>query len=539
LTTEAVIGKGTWIDKVADNLLNREKKLGRKLDLIRVESGLGASGIPHIGSMGDAVRAYSIKLALENFGYKAELIAYSDDMDGLRKVPPGLPDWLQDYIAKPVSNIPDPFGGCHKSYGDHMTSLLLEGLDKVNVNYHFQSAAEAYKKGMLAKETDIILRNSNLLGQKIAEYVGQKKYNEILPYFPVCESCGRLYVAKAERYLPDEKQVIYVCSESRIGEKKLKGCGYGGQIDITKGDGKLAWKVEFAARWNALDIRFEAYGKDIMDSVRVNDWVADEILGYAHPLHLKYEMFLDKGGRKISKSAGNVLTSQVWLKYGTPESILLLLFKRITGTRHVGVNDIPVLMDEYDLYEDIYFDKIKENNQAKLIKLKGIYEYINHLKPPTRPSTHVPYRMLVQQAALFSTEERIDKIYDRLIKYGMIKQKSKDLEKKIELASNWANDHLFIEEKFEIEMKENYNKAIKELVETLKSFVGSEHESEAPKNLQSKIFNIARNNQMEPKELFTLLYKMLLNTDRGPRLGNYALDLGIERTCNILERYIQ
>ncbi|MDF2769487.1 MAG: lysyl-tRNA synthetase, class, partial [Nitrososphaeraceae archaeon] len=121
MTTEAVIGKGTWIDKVADNLLNREKKLGRKLDLIRVESGLGASGIPHIGSMGDAVRAYGIKLALENFGYKAELIAYSDDMDGLRKVPPGLPDWLQDYIAKPVSNIPDPFGGCHTSYGAHMS----------------------------------------------------------------------------------------------------------------------------------------------------------------------------------------------------------------------------------------------------------------------------------------------------------------------------------------------------------------------------------------------------------------------------------
>ncbi|HEX2068545.1 MAG TPA: lysine--tRNA ligase [Nitrososphaeraceae archaeon] len=536
---EEVIGKGTWIDKVASNLLNREKKLGRNLSLIRVESGLGASGIPHIGSMGDAVRAYGIKLALENFGYKAELIAYSDDMDGLRKVPAGLPDWLQDYIAKPVSNIPDPFGGCHTSYGAHMSGLLLEGLDEVNVSYRFQSASEAYRKGMLAKETDIILRNRGLLGQKIAEYVGQKKYNEILPYFPVCESCGRLYVAKAEKYLPDENRVIYFCSEARIGEKKLKGCGYGGQINITKGEGKLAWKVEFAARWNALDIRFEAYGKDIMDSVRVNDWVADEILGYTHPLHLKYEMFLDKGGRKISKSAGNVLTPQMWLKYGTPESILLLLFKRITGTRHVGVDDIPVLMDEYDLYEDIYFDKVKENNQAKLIKLKGLYEYINHLKPPTQPSTHVPYRMLVQQAALFSSEERINKINDRLIKYGMIKHKSKDLKKRIELASNWANDHLLAEEKFEIEIKENHKKAIKELIETLKSFVGSEHESDAPKNLQSRIFNIARNNQMEPKEFFTLLYRMLLNTDRGPRLGNYALDLGINQTCNILERYIK
>ena len=536
--SETLIGKGTWIDKVAANLLNRERKLARKINLIRVESGLGASGIPHIGSMGDAVRAYGIKLALENFGHKAELIAYSDDMDGLRRVPPGLPNWLEDYLLMPVSNIPDPFGECHTSYGAHMSSLLLEGLDNAKIPYHFQSAAQAYNKGMLAKQIDIILRNSHLLGQKIAEYVGQKKYNEILPYFPVCESCGRLYVARAEQYLPDKRQVLYVCAGSRIGQKKITGCGYSGQADITKGDGKLAWKVEFAARWNALDIRFEAYGKDIMDSVRVNDWVADEILHYPHPLHVKYEMFLDKGGKKISKSAGNVLTPQIWLKYGTPESILLLLFKRIIGTRHVGVSDIPVLMDEYDFYEDIYFDRIKENNQAKLTKIKGLYEYINHLKPPSQPSPHISYRMLVQQAALFSSEERIDKVYSRLVKYGMIKENSTDLKKRIKLASNWVSDQLVTQEKFEIEMKENYGKATKELIQTLKSFLGSEQESDAPKNLQSKIFNIARTYEIEPKEFFTLLYRMLLNADRGPRLGNYALDLGIERTCDILETYI-
>src|SRR5687767_6008591 len=120
---EKIIGRGTWLDKVADTLVLREQKLGRKLDLINVESGLGASGIPHIGSMGDAVRAYGIALALQNMGYKAELIAYSDDMDGLRKIPAGLPDWLAEHIARPVSEIPDPFGDCHASYGAHMSSL--------------------------------------------------------------------------------------------------------------------------------------------------------------------------------------------------------------------------------------------------------------------------------------------------------------------------------------------------------------------------------------------------------------------------------
>jgi lysyl-tRNA synthetase, class I len=535
---DGVIGKGTWIDKVAHNLIKREQNLGRSLDLIRVESGLGASGIPHIGSMGDAIRAYGIALALKNFGYNAELVAYSDDMDGLRKVPAGLPEWLKEHLAEPVSNIPDPCGGCHASYSAHMSNLLLDGLNKIGVKYCFQSGAEAYNKGVLVDQIDAILKNSVRLGQKITEFVGQEKYKDMLPYFPICQNCGKLYVAKAEKYLPDEKKVLYSCSGSTIGKEELKGCGHRGEVNIYKGQGKLAWKVEFAARWQAFDIRFEAYGKDIMDSVRINDWVASEILDYPHPLHVKYELFLDKGGKKISKSAGNVLTPQTWLRYGTPQSILLLLFKRITGTRHIGIDDIPALMDEYDIYEDVYFGKIKEDNQAKLTKIKGVYEFINHLKPPIEPAVHVPYRVLVQQASLFSGDEKkIDKIYERLRKYGLAKEKTNDLTRRIELAYNWSED-LLEEEKFEIEMKDNYKKAILDLVQAMNAFLGSEQKPEAPKNLQSKVYDIARNNGMEPKELFTLLYKMLINSDRGPRIGNYILDLGIRRTSNILQQYL-
>ncbi|MGI0010491.1 MAG: lysine--tRNA ligase, partial [Nitrosopumilaceae archaeon] len=141
---QEIIGRGTWIDKLAYELVEREKDLGRNLSMIKVESGLGASGIPHIGSLGDAVRAYGVKLALENLGYKSELIAYSDDLDGLRKIPEGFPDWLKKYIAKPVSFIPDPFG-CHDSYGLHMSSLLLDGLDKLGIKYKFQRGVDTYK----------------------------------------------------------------------------------------------------------------------------------------------------------------------------------------------------------------------------------------------------------------------------------------------------------------------------------------------------------------------------------------------------------
>lgn len=536
---QIVIGKGTWIDKVADTLIKREKKLGRNLDLIWVESGLGASGIPHIGSMGDAVRAYGIALALQNFGFKSELIAYSDDMDGLRKIPHGLPDWLQEHIARPVSSIPDPFGSCHASYGSHMSSLLLDGLHKAGIKYRFQSGKEAYKQGILIKQIDTLLRNSSKLGQKIAELVGQDKYIEVLPYFPVCHNCGRLYTAVAQKYLPEEKKVIYVCSGSRIGKTDVKGCGHKGETDITKGEGKLAWKVEFAARWKAFDIRFEAYGKDIMDSVKVNDWVSDEILSYPHPLHVKYEMFLDKTGKKISKSAGNVLTPQMWLRYGTPESILLLLFKRITGTRHVGLDDVPVLMKEYDDLEDIYFDKVKVDNPAKLVKDKGLYEYINKLQPPKQPAPHVSYQLVAQQAAIFpSGENRYDKIFNRLVTYNIAKEKTDAIMQKIRLASNWADDNMAREEKFDIKLSDAQRKAVTDLIEVIGPFASVPSTPESAKDLQSKVFEIARNNGMEPKEFFTLLYRMFLNADRGPRIGNYFLDLGIERATDVLQRYL-
>ena len=156
MSEQNVIGKGTWIDKLASELIEREKQLGRDTSLIRVESGLGASGIPHIGSLGDAVRAYGVKLALENMGYKSELIAYSDDLDGLRKIPEGFPDSLQEHIGKPVSLIPDHTGE-HESYGMHMSSRLLDGLDKLGIEYTFKRARDTYKEGLLQEQIHTIL----------------------------------------------------------------------------------------------------------------------------------------------------------------------------------------------------------------------------------------------------------------------------------------------------------------------------------------------------------------------------------------------
>ena len=529
MSDQNVIGKGTWIDKLAFELVEREKSIGRKLDLIWVESGLGASGIPHIGSLGDAVRAFGVKLALENLGYKSELIAYSDDLDGLRKIPEGFPDWLHEHLGKRVSSIPDPFD-CHDSYGMHMSNLLLEGLDELEIKYDFRRAKDTYENGLLKDQIHTILINSKKIGAKVAELSGQEKYQSVLPYFAVCENCDKLYTTESFEYLSDEKKVKYRCQDATIGSNVVKGCRYEGESDITKGLGKLAWKVEFAARWQAFDVRFEAYGKDIMDSVKVNDWVADEILKYPHPHHVRYEMFLDKGGKKISKSLGNVVTSQNWLKYGTPKSILLLLYKRITGARELGFEDVPYLMDEYNELEDIYFGKIKIDNKAKEIKLKGLYEYVNLLKIPKNPSPHVSYRLLIELGNIFK-EERNNRIIKKLLDYGVIKNEEPEINELITLAGNFADD-FDQREKLELLIDENTEKGLADLVEVLDS-------DKEPEDLQNVIYQIAKKNEIPPKDFFKTLYQIILGTSRGPKIGPFIEDIGRNKVAKTLRNHIQ
>jgi len=276
------------------------------------------------------------------------------------------------------------------------------------------------------------------------------------------------------------------------------------------------------------DIRFEAYGKDIMDSVKVNDWVADEILGFPHPHHVKYEMFLDKEGKKISKSLGNVITAQKWLEFGSPKSILLLLYKRITGARELGFEDIPSLMNEYNELEDIYFGRIKIDNQAKLTKLKGLYEYVNLLSTPKQSSIHVNYRLLIELTKIFK-ENRGERVMKKLVDYGVIKNPEPEIEKLIELAGNFS-DEFDQQEKIQIDLDDSAKKALKILVDTL----GAEEE---PEDIQNSIYQIAKSNDVQPKDFFKILYQIILGTSRGPKIGPFIFDIGRKQVAKTLSEY--
>jgi lysyl-tRNA synthetase class 1 len=528
--SEKTIGRGTWYDKMTAKIIERERKIGRSLGLVRTEMGLGASGFPHIGSLGDAVRSYAVTLALREQGYCSELVAYCDDKDGLRKVPAGLPSSLEKYLGFPVTSIPDPYG-CHESYGRHMSSLLLDALDKCGIEYCYMSAKEAYDSGVLNEEIRTLLLNAKKVGEIVKEEVGQERYTEVLPYFAVCGSCGRLYTTKASEFLPDEGKVLYACEGMEIKGRWIEGCGFKGEADVTKGEGKLTWKGEFAARWKALDIRFEAFGKDIADSVRINDRICREILCHEPPAHAKYEMFLDKSGRKISKSTGNVFTPQVWFRYGSPQSLLLLMLKRFVGTRTLDVSDIPSYMNELDCLEDVYFGRKSAKDSRELTKIRGLYEYVWSLKPPKKTTVHVPYNLLTFLAKMAPSGNELVFIAEKLQGYGYLSKDQmldEDLRKRVGFASNWIKDFEEIKETT-VSLTDEEKVAIAELIDVLKI-------EEAADKLQNAIFNAAKKNGVQPGSFFKTLYTILLGASQGPKLGPYLLAMGKQNVIEALRR---
>ncbi len=530
--TEKIIGHGTWYDKTALQIVERERKLGRSLDLIRTEMGIGISGIPHVGHIGDASRSYAVAVALQAQDYHSELIAFADDKDGLRAVPAGLPRSLKKYLGFPVKKIPDPYK-CHESFAEHMTLLLVEALDKCGIPYKLVSGAEMYDKGLLDNEIRTILMNAKKVGEIIQEEIGQEKYEEALPYFAICSKCGRIYTTKAYEFLPKEDKVLYACEGMEIKGQWFEGCGHKGEANYRKGEGKLVWKVEFAARWKVLDIRFEAYGKDIADSVRVNDRICQEVLGWPPPSHVQYEMFLDKSGRRISKSAGNVFTPQVWFRYGSPQSLVLLMLKRFVGTRSLSVVDIPQYMNELDELEDIYFGEKLIPEKKELAKLTGLYKYCWWLKPPSKPNTHVPYNLLVYLARVAPKGSEINYITQKLRQYGYLKDEklSDDLRQRIEYARNWTRDFMEIKETT-VKLSSQEMSAVQELIQVLRT--------EADENqIQTAIFNIAREHNIQPSRFFKTLYKILLGVPEGPRLGPYVVAMERENVVDALNRALK
>ena len=516
-----------WADKISEKVIKRKK------EVYRTECGLGASGIPHVGSVGDGIRSYTVTVALKDRGVESEFVAFSDDRDGLRKVPIGFPEFLEEYIGYPVSMIPDPFE-CHRNYGAHMSSLLVDALHKVGVTFTFQSGNEAYSTGLLDDVIVEALNNWERAGQIIYEITNQEKYLEQLPFNVICQECGRIYTTRSHTWLPEEKKILYTCDQEFTGadsktgrELLISGCGHSGEASIR--DGKLTWKVEFAARWKALDISFEAFGKDILDSVRVNDRIAEEIFHINPPVHAFYELFVERGGGKISKSKGNIFTPQVWLSYGSPESLRLLMLKRLATTRVVDLEEIPKYMDEVDYLARVYFGKERIKNEREKEHFRRLYEYVHFLDVPEGMGLDISYQTLVRIARMLprDTENRNSIFKGILERSGLIEDFSEEeLEQRIEYATEWVEE---VEEVEKVEIiLENQEKT------ALKSFRDQLSDEMDGERIQELIFTVAQTCGVKPRQFFRILYKVMLGTDRGPRAGNLVAALGVDRVKRMI-----
>ncbi|MEA1993161.1 MAG: lysine--tRNA ligase [Euryarchaeota archaeon] len=525
-----------WSDTLVDEILEREKKLDEESSAFITESGLGASGIPHIGSAGDGIRAYMVYLALKDRGLDARYYAVSDDRDGLRKVPIGFPKELEKSIGRPVSHIDDPFG-CHESYGAHMSSLLIDGLEKVGVEFEFVSSDKLYKEGKFDNEIKKLLKNYRKAGEIIKRETDQEKYTEEYPFFVICENCGRIYTTRVTGFHGDT--VEYVCDGSFLGKNSetgeeipIKGCGYTGETSIR--NGKLQWKVEFAARWKSLKINFEAFGKDILDSVKVNDAICREMLDFEPPIHALYELFVEKEGGRISKSKGNVFTPQTWLKYGSPESMKLLMLKRLNYTRVVNPSEIPKLMDEVDELADVYFGDKEIANVREEAHLKRLYEYVYALNPPDEKPLTVSYSTMVNicTVLLRGIESRYDIIKNILLRTQLLPKNFDEskLKERIEYATNFAED-VGEEEREKIELEAEESKALGIFRDKLDTSMGAEE-------IQTLIFETATKNDIKPGTFFKVLYSVLLGVDQGPRAGTLIKTIGVNRVREMISKHI-
>ena len=330
-----------WPFEEARRLIARlDKQKGGKDKTVIFETGYGPSGLPHIGTFGEVARTSMVRHAFEVLteGKRpTRLICFSDDMDGLRKVPGNVPnqEMLQAALDKPLTKVPDPFGK-FESFAHHNNAMLRDFLDRFGFSYEFLSATEAYTSGVFDETLLRMLHAYDKVMDIILPTLGPERRATYSPFLPVCPRTGRvLQVPMVERH-PKKGTVVYVDPETG---KKV-------ETPVTGGHVKCQWKADWALRWTALQVDYEMAGKDLIESVTLSSKIC-RALGGTPPEGFNYELFLDDKGEKISKSKGNGLTIDEWLRYASPESLSLFMFQKPKSAKRLYFDVIPRAVDEY------------------------------------------------------------------------------------------------------------------------------------------------------------------------------------------------
>ena len=341
-----------WPFVEAKKMLRERKSFIEKKGKITLQTGYGPSGLPHIGTFGEVARTSMMVNALNQLiDLPTEIITFSDDMDGLRKVPENVPNQklLNDNLHKPLTQVPDPFEKFN-SFGEHNNEMLKNFLDSFKFKYNFQSSTALYNSGFFNPTLKIILDNYEGIMNIIIPTLGKERQQTYCPFLPICPDTGHVLEIPLLEIDKEKSRIIF----DNKG-KKL-------EASILDGNCKLQWKVDWAMRWYALDIDFEMYGKDLIESAILSTKIIN-LIGKKNPSGFAYELFLDEKGEKISKSKGNGITIDQWLNYASPESLSLYMYQNPKRAKKLYNEIVPKAVDDYlDCIE-----KSKKQNELQLL----------------------------------------------------------------------------------------------------------------------------------------------------------------------------
>jgi lysyl-tRNA synthetase, class I len=515
-----------WPDKEAESIL---KQHGDNREHTYIfETGFGASGRPHFGTFGEVVRTNYVMLAMRDLGYKTRLIAFSDDVDGLRKVPEGFPDWVKEHIGKPVSAIPDPFG-THESFSAHMNALLVQMLDELGLDYEFHSSTEAYKNGDFNEQLTAVIRNYELVQEIIFPQLRDETKENWFPFFPICENCGRVGTTRVLEVDKENLLLTYVCDREFGGQP---GCGHRGQASPLNGSGKLQWKVDWPARWAAYGVNYEMFGKDLIESAEVGDLIVRRVFHKTPPTHMVYEHFLDEEGRKISKSKGGQgIDAEIWQRYGTKDSLMYLMLDKPREAKRLFPGVIPRYTELAQKATEAYY-----SGEEKFEREARHYQYITLFQPPAEPPVLVDFSTLTNLVGNVGLSDPvIVEDYLRrsdLVDGALSENQRSELHDLILKARRFYDEQIALNlQTPQLDAEDGY--LLGELVALLKS---GQLEADF---LHNELFQIPKNHGVEPKKFFRALYTALIKQERGPRGGAFIKLIGQDVAVQLIEERIK
>ncbi|MBE7179605.1 MAG: lysine--tRNA ligase, partial [Terriglobus roseus] len=508
-----------WPFEEARKLRQRLAEQGRSNDVPLLETGYGPSGLPHIGTFGEVVRTSWVGQAYTALtGQAVRLLTFSDDMDGLRKVPDNVPnqDMLRQYLGLPLTSVPDPFG-THESFGAHNNARLCSFLDRFGFAYEFASATDYYRSGRFDATLLLVLERHADIVAVVQPTLGPDRratYSPILPIHPDTGSVMQVPIEETDR------------AAGTVRWRDDTGRRF--ETPVTGGHAKLQWKADWAMRWAAMGVDYEMSGKDLIDSVRLSSRIC-RIIGVEPPNCLTYELFLDQNAQKISKSKGNGISVDEWLRYAPPESLAQYMFNQPGRAKRLFFDVIPRAADEYITNHA----KMAATPRGDVAVLDNPAWFID------RGGSHgsgspVTFGMLLNLATV-SNAETPDVLWSFLRRYepSATADAFPLLAQLVEHAIAYYRD--FVRPAKRFRSPEPFERdALVDLAETLRGM--DEAAFNEAEGLQNLVFEVGKRHAFPSlRHWFGCLYEVLLGQTEGPRFGIFIALYGVPETISLIE----